>query len=146
MRLNIWGGGFRRPEPRTHTRTFRDPAQPGAELTLTLRELNGCEQFAAVDYGAALANDWAAPDTLFPCPDGSTARLTQSLCQLLAFLEWMQVPAEGEAPYGFPELVGIALVFPTAIREIAAWVGEINSPPSAGGLAGNPPGAAGSTA
>lgn len=46
------------PKRKTETRSFRDPEQPGAVLTLSLRRLLACEFAAAMDASDAYYEEW----------------------------------------------------------------------------------------
>ena len=111
-------------------RTFTDPAQPGEELVLTLRQLTTVEEFRSLDAAAEYTRvhvDGDEEQEALPLalPSGPV-QLSRSLCSSIAVLEPMQVVPDDEAPYSLIEWVVIAQVIPKAFTSAGRWANEIN--------------------
>lgn len=122
-----------RPKLRQETRTFTDPAQPGVEITLTFRALDGLEALKVGGDARRLIEEWAPSEangfiSHIPLPDGELLEPSEDLLQTVAMLVKMQVPpGEGDLPYDLIAWLGVATRFPSAWLKILEWAGELST-------------------
>jgi hypothetical protein len=121
-KLNIMA--LPRPERPEETRTFSDPAQPGAELVLTFRALDLCRQAVAEEEAARLAATYAV--NWFPMPNGPPVQVTEGIAQSACLLAAMQV-AEPEERYSPEEWIAMMANMPTAFQAVLTWAGELSA-------------------
>lgn len=131
-KINPWA--LTRPQPAAVTRTFRDPALPGAEFVLTAHPLDGCEVTLAMEQGEAYVAEWVGTPqqparNQFPLGDGRV-RMSGALCRVAALLEYEQQNAQGEPLdpenyYSFSDLIGIAFNARGAWVEMATWAQQL---------------------
>jgi hypothetical protein len=134
-----------RPKRVEETRTFTDPAQPGVELTLTLRSPDLAQLMWADEQAKAYLLEFTAEDgsSLYVDPiSGERIPVSENLCKTVAVFESMQFGA-AEERYGWMDTIAIMLAMPSAWLEISPWIGELASK---GRDTGNSQGAASETA
>ena len=135
-----------RAEPVVDTREFSDPAQPGADFTLTLRAVSEAPfmlkvQAKGAEYvetyvlgrikrqpkkaGELPLRDPPAPVYTRSEKGRTLIELDAQTCQGIAILDMMQVPQEGDAPYSFDEWAAMSVLMPTAFLEAANWAADM---------------------
>jgi hypothetical protein len=124
---------LKRPKRVAETRTFTDPDQPGEEITLTLRRLDGAEQMVAVEEAQAQIETWITgskdrPASQFPFVDGREVKMTEALCLACQMLWAMQCPEDAHERYNFFELVAFSVTMPYAWSRIGEWMQSILTP------------------
>lgn len=109
-----------RPKVETKLFTFSDPANEACTVPMTLRKLSAMEQVAAADIAREYAvryvhgigekgtDGYQQPEP-FPPIDGQPVYLSDSACQVGAFIEYAQVCAD-EDRYTFEEIVSFMTV------------------------------------
>jgi hypothetical protein len=111
------------PTGETVSRTFEDPRQPGQVLTLTLRRPRGLVfDLALSEISSKRRAEYLdRPDKLLPV-HGQIPLMSEGLCDTIALLEVLQIPAVGEAAYTFNEWCALWLTMPEAMEAVAVWV------------------------
>jgi hypothetical protein len=109
-------------EPRSETKSFTDPAQPGTELTLTLAPPQDTTVFLAIDEQAeANAETYIGhPEKLVPYR-GRLPRVTRELCRVIAILQVMEEPPGGEPRYDFGSWAMLFVTMGSAMADVVAW-------------------------
>lgn len=121
---------LKRPIPLSATRTFRDSAQPGIELTLGLRALDAPERTFAMEVAEDMAERYLGsrnrPAAMaFPAIDGRAVLMSRTLCASAATLVAMQTNPGPEA-YTFEDFVAISATMPEAWLAILTFSQEID--------------------
>jgi len=116
----------KRLRPITETKTFKDPAQPGVEFTLTLSSKPGSGTNLAI---RALAQnlfdrfgDKMSQGIWLVDEDGSKteAAVTYPLCYVCASILTLNSATPSES-YSFEELVALSYTMPSAFDEAIDW-------------------------
>lgn len=116
-----------RPEAVTEERTFTDPLQPGAELTLrfSARPDYGLQMLAA-EKGQEYAQKFALGVAKTPAPfplGGDVVTISRALCLAIGGLMVLQ---RGET-YNFNEWVACSALMPNAFADVCDWANSLLS-------------------
>lgn len=151
-KISPWDDHYRRPSLKREARSFPlDPDEPeGKAIRLTFEELDECSGGIAIDkareYESRYVPAAGGTETLLT-PDGRVVPMSGYLCRVIANLEAMERPeqgdrwAAGEWAYTLLDWIGIAQKFPRVWREILRWGNEFLGPNREPDEEGNSPGA-----
>jgi hypothetical protein len=108
------------PETVRETKTFTDPLQPGAELTLTLELTPDYSQVIRARAHADKRAKERGEGAVVPVA-GRAIQPISELCRAIGLIESVECPADPKDRYSFEEWVGISYLMPNAFADIVAW-------------------------
>lgn len=116
---------MQRPKPVSETRTFTDPLQPGADLTLTLMARADIGELLRVQaltdqYSKEYADAMSVPLQV----GGQDIEITPGLCAVIATIQALEQPTDGQR-YSFEEWAALSVVMPTAMGEVIVWTRDL---------------------
>ena len=116
------------PETRQETRTLTDPAQPGDEMTITLRVPYGSMakmqvSAKAADYTSTYVENADENPVLLPGLPSFTP--TEIGCLAIARIEALHVPSEDAPAMAFEEWCSLSIRYPSAFEELTVWSAEL---------------------
>jgi hypothetical protein len=121
-----------RPETKKATKTFTDPANPGKELTLTLRSLDDAESQLAFEEAQTFyfiycgdPENRVPAQRPFPPVKGRGVALSKYLFRNAAVLCRMQ-DGDSADHYNVEQMIALMVTMPTAMKEVMSWTHEID--------------------
>ena len=122
--------GLRPVERHQETRTFADPAQPGADLELTLLGPDPMTWGDIYTVEVQMIERYLGKDGRGGFPfvlDGKAQRTTAAFWRVVAQVHALQAPAEitGYMPYEPEEVAALAFRYPTAWPHVITWAQQI---------------------
>jgi len=110
----------------TESRTFKDLAQPGVEVSVTLASQPGSATQLTIEGNASNMAERFVLDTLAEgiWLEGTELKVTLPLCYCIATIQTLDAGAKDDR-YTFEEWVAISYTMPTAFDDIVKWAGAL---------------------